>query len=102
MGGGHMAGSLLVVDDDIAILQGIDLLLEQAGYSVCTATSGTQAIELLATPPLPELVILDVLMPVCDGFEVCRHIRGLPTYIPVLMLSARDEVTDKVLGLEAG
>ena len=97
-----MADPILIVDDDAAVLQGIALLLEQAGYAVRTAAGGVQAIELLSASPLPALVILDVLMPGCDGFEVCRHVRALPAYIPVLMLSARDEVTDKVLGLESG
>jgi DNA-binding response OmpR family regulator len=97
-----MADLILAVDDDIAVLQGIMLLLEQAGYLVCSATTGAQAIDRLSKPPFPALVVLDVLLPVYDGFEVCRHIRGLPTYIPVLMLSARDGVADKVLGLDSG
>ncbi|HET9223914.1 MAG TPA: response regulator transcription factor [Roseiflexaceae bacterium] len=97
-----MADQIMIVDDDAAVLQGIALLLEQAGYAVRSVASGERAIELLSAPPPPALVILDVLMPGCDGFEVCRHIRALPAYIPVLMLSARDEVTDKVLGLESG
>jgi DNA-binding response OmpR family regulator len=93
---------ILAVEDDTAVLQGIELLLEQAGYAVCSAATGAQAIERLSVPPLPALVILDVLLPVHDGFTVCRHIRALPSYIPVLMLSARAETTDKVLGLELG
>jgi DNA-binding response OmpR family regulator len=97
-----MADLILAVEDDTAVLQGIELLLEQAGYAVSSATTGAQAIELLSTPPFPALVVLDVLLPIHDGFAVCRHIRGLPTYIPVLMLSARAETTDKVLGLDLG
>jgi DNA-binding response OmpR family regulator len=97
-----MADQIMVVDDDAAVLQGIALLLEQAGYAVRAVAGGERAIELLSAPPFPALVVLDVLMPGCDGFEVCRHIRALPAYIPVLMLSARDEVIDKVLGLESG
>jgi DNA-binding response OmpR family regulator len=97
-----MEGPILVVDDDAAVLEGIVLLLEQAGYTVCSATTGAHAIDLVSTLPSSVLVILDLLLPVCDGFEVCRHIRSLPTYIPVLMLSVRDEVTDRVLGLESG
>lgn len=97
-----MAHSMLVVDDDPSILRGVSTLLEQSGYRVRCASSGEQAIGTLSDPPLPDLVILDVIMPVTNGFEVCRHIRQLPTHIPVLMLSARDEVIDKVLGLEYG
>jgi len=94
--------NILVVDDDPAVLKGIKLLLEQAGYNAISAATGAEAINLLKDPSILALVILDVLLPIYDGFEVCRYIRNLPTYIPVLMLSARDEVTDKVLGLEMG
>ena len=97
-----MLSSILVVDDDPAVLRGVGILLEQSGYTVRCAASGAHAINLLGSPPVPSLVVLDILMPLCDGFEVCRYLRQLPTYIPVLMLSARDEVVDKVLGLEVG
>jgi DNA-binding response OmpR family regulator len=97
-----MAHSILVVDDDPSILRGVSALLEQAGYSVRCASSGEQAIDTLVANYSPDLVVLDVVMPNADGFEVCRHIRQLPTHIPVLMLSARDEVIDKVFGLEVG
>jgi two-component system, OmpR family, phosphate regulon response regulator PhoB len=93
---------ILTVEDDSAVRQGIELLLEQAGYTVRSAATGAQAIELLSTPPFPALVILDVLLPIHDGFAACRYIRSLPSYIPVLMLSARDDVSDKVFGLEYG
>jgi len=97
-----MHTSILVVDDDTAILRGVQILLEQSGYTVILATTGQQAIEILSSPPWPALVVLDILLPIYDGFEVCRHIRYLPTHIPILMLSARDEITDKILGLEIG
>jgi DNA-binding response OmpR family regulator len=84
-----MHTSILVVDDDTAILRGVQILLEQSGYTVILATSGQQAIEILSTPPWPTLVVLDILLPIYDGFEVCRHIRHLPTHIPILMVSAR-------------
>lgn len=97
-----MSSPILVVDDDPAVLRGVGILLEQSGYTVRCAASGAHAIHLLDSPLVPSLVVLDVLMPVCDGFEVCRYLRQLPTHIPILMLSARDEVIDKVLGLEIG
>lgn len=93
---------ILVVDDDPAILDGISILLQQAGYQTRQATSAAQAIERLAEPPLPTLVILDVMLPKSDGFAICSHIRQLPIYIPVLMLSARDALDDKIKGLDVG
>lgn len=97
-----MPSPILVVDDDPAVLRGVGTLLEQSGYTVLCVASGAHAIHLLDSPLVPSLVILDVLMPLCDGFEVCRYLRQQPTYIPILMLSARDDVIDKVLGLEIG
>jgi CheY-like chemotaxis protein len=84
-----MADQILIVDDDAAVLQGIALLLEQAGYAVRAAAGGACAIELLSAPPLPALVILDVLMPGCDGFEVCRHIRAARVHPGADALGAR-------------
>lgn len=97
-----MLAPILIVDDDSAIVQGISALLVQSSYDVCIAATGTLAIERLALHPRPALIILDILLPDCDGFAVCRAIRELDDHIPVLMLSARDDMVDKVLGLEHG
>jgi len=97
-----MSQSILVIDDDQAILQGIALLLRQAGYTVQCAADSPQAHAQLAGPTLPSLIILDVVLPGPSGLDVCQGIRRLPAYVPVLMLSARDDVVDKVLGLEFG
>jgi len=97
-----MSQSILVVDDDQAILQGIALLLRQAGYTVQCAADGSQAHTHLSGPTLPSLIILDVVLPGTSGLDVCQGIRRLSAYVPVLMLSARDDVVDKVLGLEFG
>jgi DNA-binding response OmpR family regulator len=94
--------SILVVDDDPAIREGVALLLEQAGYRVSRAASAAEALDLLTEPPLPSLVILDVRMPDADGFAVCRRIRATSPYVPVLMLTACDTLLDKVTGLELG
>lgn len=97
-----MAQSILVVDDDQAILQGIAILLRQSGYAVQCAVDGSEATAQLSGPTLPSLIILDVVLPGASGLDVCQAIRRLPVYVPVLMLSARDDVVDKVLGLEIG
>lgn len=92
--------SILIVDDDIAVLDGVTRLLEQAGYTTLRAKTGEQALALLSKRP--NLVVLDLMLPGIDGLEVCRRIRQMTPYIPILMLSARDEITDKVVGLELG
>ena len=97
-----MSSCILVVDDDPAVLHGVATLLEQAGYETREATTGVMALEKLAEQPYPALVILDVMLPDFDGYTVCRRIRAMSSYIPILMLSARDEVIDKVTGLELG
>lgn len=91
---------ILIVDDDQAILRGLSSLLTQADYAVQTATSGQQALALIDSEP--DLIVLDLILPGLDGYEVCRRIRQLPAYIPVLMLTARDQSSDKILGLELG
>lgn len=95
-----MAAHILIIDDDLAILEGVMRLLAQAGYQTSTASTGKQALALL--DPLPQMVVLDLMLPDIDGLTLCRQIRQLPVYIPILMLSARDDLTDKVLGLELG
>jgi DNA-binding response OmpR family regulator len=97
-----MASDILIVDDDPAVLEGVATLLDQAGYTTQRAASGAAALDRLATPPCPDLVILDVMMPGIDGYQVCRHLRQITRYIPILMLTARDELTDKIVGLELG
>jgi len=95
-----MSAHILIIDDDTAILEGVMRLLAQAGYRTSSASTGKQALGMLKD--LPDLFVLDLMLPDLDGFTLCRHIRQLPVYIPILMLSARDELTDKVLGLELG
>lgn len=97
-----MLSSILIVDDDPAVLHGIATLLEQADYATQSAATGNQALTMLEQSPRPDLIILDVMLPEVDGFTVCRHIRQLPTYIPIMMLSVRDHLTDKVMGLDLG
>ncbi len=94
--------SILIVDDDPAICSGVSALLVQAGYQTASVTSGIAALEWLAQHPLPNLIILDIILPGIDGYTVCRRIRQMPTYVPILMLSVRDQVHERIIGLELG
>lgn len=95
-----MTNHILIVDDDVAIAQGVATLLVQAGYNTCVAYNAAQARVLLEQ--VPQLIVLDVMLPDQDGFTLCRDIRHRSPYIPILMLTACDELSDKVLGLELG
>lgn len=91
---------ILVVDDDESITRGLTSLFQQVGYVVRSALTGPQALAMLT--PTPDLIVLDLILPELDGHEVCQRIRQLPDYIPILMLTARDQSSDKILGLELG
>jgi two-component system response regulator MprA len=94
---------ILVVDDDAAVRESLGRALRLEGYDVELASDGAEALERLqANGDDPDLVVLDVLMPNIDGLEVCRRLRRAGSRLPVLMLTARDEVTDRVAGLDAG
>jgi two-component system response regulator MprA len=92
---------VLVVDDEPAVRDALERALRSAGYLVTTAIDGRAALEAVAAEH-PEVVVLDVLMPVMDGFEACRRLRERGDRTPVLMLTARDAVGDRVEGLDAG
>jgi two-component system response regulator MprA len=92
---------LLVVDDDAAVREALALVLGLDGFEVTTASDGREGIRTLSSGR-PDAIILDVLMPGIDGLEVCRRIRAAGDRTPVLMLTARAEVTERVAGLEAG
>jgi two-component system, OmpR family, response regulator MprA len=92
---------LLVVDDDPSVREALALVLDLNGFEVTTAVDGREAIRTLAVAS-PDAVILDVLMPGLDGLEVCRRMRATGDRTPVLMLTARTEVSERVAGLEAG
>jgi len=94
-------GRLLVVDDDPDVRDSLSRALRMAGYSVTTAVHGGQALDLLARSPV-DLIVLDVLMPIVDGFDACRMLRERGDATPVLVLTARDAVDDRVTGLEVG
>ncbi len=92
---------ILVVDDDAAVCGSIDRALRLEGYTVATAGTGAAALEALALEP-PDALVLDLQLPDIDGLEVCRRLRGAGDDIPVLMLTARDAIDDRVQGLDAG
>jgi two-component system response regulator MprA len=92
---------LLVVDDEASVRDALALVLDLSGFEVATAADGREAIRTLAVDS-PDVVILDVLMPGLDGLEVCRRMRAVGDRTPVLMLTARTEVSERVAGLEAG
>jgi two-component system response regulator MprA len=94
---------ILVVDDDAAVRESLGRALRLEGYEVEMASDGAEALErLLGNGDDPDLVVLDVLMPNVDGLEVCRTLRRTGSRLPVLMLTARDQVADRVAGLDAG
>src|SRR5436305_3673711 len=94
---------ILVVDDERAVRESLRRALTLEGYEVELASDGQEALERFAsTAPEPDAVVLDVLMPRLDGLEVCRRLRATGNRVPVLMLTARDHVDDRVEGLDAG
>ena len=95
------APRILVVDDDVKILSLMRRGLAFAGYTVDLAPDGEQALALARTH-MPDLVVLDVMLPGIDGLEVCRRLRAGEPTLPVLMLTAKDRVPDRVAGLDAG
>jgi two-component system response regulator MprA len=92
---------VLVVDDDRAVREALRRALALAGYEVQLAEGGAQAIEGVVQA-IPDAVVLDIGMPDLDGLEVCRRLRLLGNRVPILMLTARDAVRDRVAGLDAG
>ena len=93
---------ILVVDDERAVRESLRRALELEGYEIELAEDGRQALDRLAGEDQPDAVILDVLMPGVDGLEVCRTLRNQGSRLPVLMLTARTQVEDRVEGLDAG
>jgi two-component system, OmpR family, response regulator MprA len=92
---------ILVVDDEPAVREAVDRALRLEGYETELAADGAQALEALADRA-PDALVLDLLMPHVDGLEVCRRLRAAGDHTPVLVLTARDAVPDRVRGLDAG
>jgi two-component system OmpR family response regulator len=97
----HAEGRILVVDDEAAITELVTTALRFVGFEVQTAASGREAMSAVASF-LPELVILDVMMPPPDGIEVCRRLRASGNQVPVIFLTARDDHEDRMRGFTHG
>jgi DNA-binding response OmpR family regulator len=93
--------ALLVIEDDENISTAISEYFSRAGYEVRTAEDGVAGVQ-AALSDKPDAVVLDLMLPKMDGLAVCRELREKAPYIPILMLTAKDDVVDKVLGLEMG
>jgi two-component system response regulator MprA len=97
-----MSGArVLVVDDDPQLREALTRALELDGYEVGTASNGVKALESISESR-PDVMVLDVMMPYAGGLDVCRTLRGRKDRLPILVLTARDEVGDRVAGLDAG
>ena len=92
---------ILIVEDERAVARGLEYGLESEGFAVLLAENGGKALDLARTQK-PHLILLDIRLPDINGFDVCRQLRGEGARMPILMLTARDEAIDKVLGLELG
>lgn len=93
--------SVLVVDDEPGILELVEVYLEKEGWKVLQARNGRQAINATETDH-PDMIILDVMLPEMNGFDVCKQLRAQGNQVPIIMLTARDDDIDKILGLELG
>src|SRR5688500_12160580 len=96
-----MIARLLVVDDDDAIRATLERSLTAEGYAVDVAADGNEALR-MARDRTPDLVVLDLMLPGLSGLDVCRRLRAAEQQLPILLLTARDAVADRVTGLESG
>jgi len=94
---------VLIAEDEETIVESLSFLMEKEGYDVSVATDGQTAIKMIARD-IPDMVLLDVMMPGCDGFEVVRAVRADPKTkpIPIMMLTAKTREVDRRKGLELG
>lgn len=96
-----MNKKILIVDDEKNIVEILNFNLKKEGYDTIAAYDGENALR-LASESNPDLILLDVMLPIMDGFKVCQEIRKTNDTTPIIMLTAREEETDKVFGLELG
>jgi DNA-binding response OmpR family regulator len=96
-----MKHKILVVEDDPHILLGLEEILKSEGYEVSVCNRGDKAIDLVAKTS-PALVVLDVMLPGLSGYDVCKQLRGKNVRVPILMLTAKGQELDKVIGLDLG
>lgn len=98
---GYERGRILVVDDEPNVVELVRLYLTREGFAVLDAGDGEQALALAQGVPPPDLMILDLMLPGLDGWEVCRRVRSFSS-LPIIMLTARGEDVDRIVGLELG
>jgi DNA-binding response OmpR family regulator len=96
-----MTETILIIEDDASILRGLEMNLGLEGYALVSARDGSEGLR-LALQAHPDLILLDIMLPKRDGFEVIREIRDNDTDTPIVVLSARGEEADKLLGLSLG
>lgn len=96
-----MKTKILVVEDDPHILLGLEEILKSEGYAVAVCKRGDKAVEGVAKER-PALVVLDVMLPGANGFDVCKQLRARKVTVPILMLTAKGQELDKVIGLDCG
>jgi two-component system response regulator MprA len=101
MGADPAGAAVLVAEDDLSVRESLVLALELEGYRVHAVTNGADAIA-AADQDAPDVIVLDIMMPVLDGLTACRRLRAAGSRTPILMLTARQEVSDRVSGLDAG
>ncbi len=93
---------ILIVEDDTSILLGLEKSLKFHGYDVISARSAESALKLVMERSTPDLIILDIMLPKLDGYQFCRQLRENDIDIPIIMLTAKKEEMDKVMGFELG
>jgi len=93
--------SILIIEDDVSILRGLKDNLEYEGYEVLTETNGLKGLE-LALEKKPDLILLDIMLPGMNGYEICRKIKKEIPELPIIMITARGSEMDKVSGLDIG
>jgi two-component system, OmpR family, alkaline phosphatase synthesis response regulator PhoP len=96
-----VSANIVIVEDDPSILRGLQLNLELEGFSVRVATNGKTGLEMVRAGPV-DLVVLDIMLPEMNGYEVCRRIRDDGNEVPIIVLSAKATEVDKVMGLDLG
>lgn len=96
-----MQGRILIVEDEEAIAAFVQTALEREGFDVRWVSNGLTALEAIGASP-PDLIVLDIMLPGMDGLQVCLAVRRRERYIPIIMLTARADDVDKIVGLEVG
>jgi DNA-binding response OmpR family regulator len=96
-----MKTTILIVEDDPNILLGLETILTGEGFAVAVCNRGDKAVE-TAMKRQPSLIVLDVMLPGANGFEICKQIRARKVTMPILMLTAKGQELDKVIGLDSG